>query len=179
MGKVVLSINMSVDGYVADSTGDIGWLFKHLGPQAHGVVMESLHNTDTLVLGRVNYELMAPVWPGQSNPLADLMNSLPKLVFSNTLKDVDWVNTRLAKGDPTEELTLLKEQTDKDIRLLGGPGIAQSLTKLGLIDRYELLTVPEVVGSGGLPLFKERISLKLDEVRNLDSSCVMQVYSRG
>ena len=178
MGKVVVSMISSVDGFIATKNGELDWVFPNIGPEAQGQISADLQNTDTILVGRVNYSLMEAAFTGQDNPIANIMNALPKLVFSNTLDKVDWINSRLIKGDVAEEVNLLKEQTEKDLRVLGGAKVVQSLTDLGLIDRYELLTVPVVLGEG-IPLFNKPVDLKLEKSVTQDSSCVLTVWTRA
>ena len=106
-----------------------------------------------------------------------LIDHISKIVFSNTLKDVEWKNTRLAKENIKEEVLKLKQQPGKNI-LVGSPGIVVTLMKLGLIDEYQLSVQPIVLGNG-LPLFKnilDRVNLKLLKTKTLNSGVVTLYY---
>lgn len=174
MAKVVLSMITSIDGFIAAPDGGMDWMFPHVSPDLQENINNSLRETDTILVGRHTYEGMAATWPNQSNPLADLMNTLPKVVFSTTLEKVEWVNSRLADGNPSEEIRQLKEKAVKDIKVAGGAGLARSLTEQGLIDEYQLVTVPVVLGQG-IPLFTGRLDFALIESRPVQDA-VVNVY---
>lgn len=175
MGKLVLAMIVSIDGFITGPDGEMDWIFPHIGPDLQRETLEGLHDTHTLLVGRKAYEGMAGFWPTQDDPLAGLMNELPKLVFSRTLDKVEWQNSRLAGGDAAAEVGRLKEQSDRDCRLLGGADLAQSLSSQGLIDEFRLITVPVVLGAGK-PLFTEPLDLALDRSVTYDQSAILSVY---
>ncbi len=108
---------------------------------------------------------------------AIVMDKTPKIVFSRTLKKVDWKSARLANRDIEEEVTELKQQSGENI-YVGSPGLIVTLTKLHLIDEYQLCVHPVIAGSG-LPLFKnmnERITLKLTHTKTFNSGAVILYY---
>ena len=117
---------------------------------------------DTILFGRVTYQMMAEYWPSSTDPEAPMMNDLPKVVFSKTLDKVEWKNSRLAKGNVEEEIARLKEQPGRDIALFGSADLASTLMRLRLIDEYRIFVNPVVLGRGN-PMFKnvDRTSLKL------------------
>ncbi len=98
MRNVVLGMQMSLDGYVATPDGKLNWVFAHFDPELNAAAMDAISQLDTILLGRVNYTEQAAVWPHQQNPMAGLMNRLHKIVFSSTLQQVEWANSRLATG---------------------------------------------------------------------------------
>lgn len=113
--------------------------------------------------------------------MADIMNHLNKIVFSTTLQQVEWANSRLATGSPAEEIARLKQQPGKDIGVAGGARLAQSLSKEGLIDEYRLTVHPVVLGSGK-PLFADLprpLNLKLVDEKTLASGVLVLTYQRG
>jgi dihydrofolate reductase len=129
---------------------------------------------------------MASYWPTAitKDPaeaqIAERLNTLPKVVFSRTLKKVEWRNSRLAQGGIVEEILKMKEQPGKDIGI-GGTSIVTVLAPLGLIDEYRILLVPVVLGSGK-PLFndiKDRIDLKLRTTKTFGSGLVLLDYQPG
>ncbi len=138
---------------------------------------ELLSNADTLLYGRVTYQLMESYWPTVvKNPtgnkptdeFAVLIDNISKIVFSHTLKNVDWKNAKLAKRGIKEEILELKQQAGKNI-LAGSPSLIVTLTQLDLIDEYQLCVQPIILGNG-LRLFKninDRINLKLYKNKNL------------
>lgn len=139
---------------------------------------EMLKSIDAFVIGRRTYELFVDFWPKATGPDADRLNELPKVVFSRTLKTVEWKNARLAGGDVAEEITRLKRQPGKDIALFGSADLASTFIRLGLIDEYRIFVTPVVLGSGA-PMFKnikKRIALKLLKATAWSSGIVALTY---
>jgi dihydrofolate reductase len=184
MRNVVLSMQVSLDGFIARPKGELDW---HLvDGEVNEYAKDLLNSFDTLVFGRVTYELMASYWPTAitNDPaeaqIAERLNTLPKVVFSRTLKKVEWRNSRLAQGGIVEEILKMKEQPGKDIGI-GGTSIVTVLAPLGLIDEYRILLVPVVLGSGK-PLFndiEDRIDLKLRTTKTFGSGLVLLDYQPG
>jgi dihydrofolate reductase len=182
MGKLISSINVTLDGF-CDHTAVIA------DEELHQNANELLKSADTVIFGRVTYQLMERSWPPiVKNPtgmqsvdeFAVLIDNIPKIVFSNTLKNVEWKNTRLAKEPIKEEVSKLKQSRNSGSKniLVGSPSIIITLMNLGLIDEYQFCVQPIVLGSG-LPLFKnskDRIDLKLSETRTLGSGAVTLYY---
>jgi|SRR5579862_7627876 len=177
MRKVVLGMQVSLDGYVATTDGKLDWAFAHFDDEQGQVAIEALSQLGVVLLGRSNYQEQAAAWPNREGPLADIMNPIPKIVFSTTLDHVEWQNARLATGSPAEEIAQLKQQPGKDIGVAGGARFAQSLSKDGLIDEYILTVHPVALGSG-MPLFVAPINLKLLNARTLASGALVLTYQR-
>src|SRR5688572_5593154 len=179
MRKLVAAINMTLDGS-CDHTAMIA------DEKTHQHYSELLSNTDTLIYGRITYQLMESYWPSVvKNPtgikptdeFAILIDNISKIVFSRTLKNVDWKNTKLKKEVIKEEVLELKQQAGKNI-LVGSPSLIVALTQLDLIDEYQLSVQPIVLGSG-LPLFKnikDRIDLKLLKTKTFGCGAVTLYY---
>lgn len=179
MRKLIAAINMTVDGFC-----------DHTAMAPDDALMEHFNDlyrsADLEIFGRVTYQLMESYWPEiaktQSdgkleNEFAVLIDDIPKIVYSRTLQTVDWKNTELKHELVAEEIVELKERAGKNI-LVGGPSVIVELTKLGLIDEYQLVFHPIILGSG-LPLFKnitDRIDLKLLQSKTYDSGAVMLNY---
>lgn len=178
MRKVTLGMQVSLDGYVATVDGRLDWAFANFDAEQGASAIETLSQLDTVLLGRANYEEQAAAWPNREGPMADIMNNLNKIVFSKTLKQVEWANSRLATGSPAEEIAQLKQQPGKTIGVAGGARFAQSLSKEGLIDEYCLTIHPVVLGSG-MPLFVAPLQLKFVSSRPLASGVVVAVYQRA
>jgi len=102
----------------------------------------------------VTYEEMAAVWPTSTSEYARPMNEIPKVVFSKTLQQADWPETRIARGDLSEEIGRLKREPGNDLIAYGGATFDQALSRLGLVDEYRLMIQPAALGAG-LPLFKD------------------------
>jgi dihydrofolate reductase len=115
-------------------------------------------------MGRGAYDDMAPYWPGSTDIYAPPMNEIPKVVFSRTLEQPQWGETRVVSGDLASEIAALKAEEGKPILLHGGASFARELSDLGLIDEYRLLVHPIALGEG-LPLFGARTRLRLTDTR--------------
>ena len=164
MRKLIAAINITLDGF-CDHTAMIA------DDEIHRHYNELLSNADTLIYGRITYQLMESYWPTVvKNPtgnkptdeFAELIDNISKIVFSRTLKNVDWKNTKLKREVIKEEVLELKQQAGKSI-LVGSPSLIVALTQLDLIDEYQLNVQPIILGDG-LPLLKNinhRINLKL------------------
>ena len=179
MRKLIAAINMTLDGF-CDHTEMIA------DDEIHQHYNELLSNADTLLYGRITYQLMESYWPSVvKNPtgnkprdeFAVIIDNISKIVFSRTLKNVDWKNTKLKKEVIKEEVLELKQQAGKNI-FVGSPGLIVALTQLDLIDEYQLGVQPIVLGSG-LPLFKnvkDRINLKLLKTKTFGCGAVTLYY---
>jgi dihydrofolate reductase len=175
MRKVILSMNVSLDGYVATSNGSLDWAFANFDDDLIGSATEAMRRVDTMMVGRVNYLEQAAAWPNREGPLADILNDMTKVVFSKTLGQLEWQNSWLASGTPAEEIGRLKQQPGKDIFVAGGARFAQAMSKQGLIDEYRLVVHPAVLGKG-MPLFVEPLKLKLVNSSLLKSGVIVLHY---
>lgn len=179
MARIVAAMNITIDGF-CDHTAGIA------DDQLHQHYSDLLADGGALLYGRTTYQLMESHWPGiVKNPtgnkatddFAVRIDNIPKIVFSHTLKSVDWQNARIAKRDLNDEVLFLKQQQGKDI-LVGSPSLITALTKSNLIDEYQLCIHPVIIGSG-LPLFKtvsERIVLKLTKTKPFSSGAILHYY---
>src|SRR5690606_38616179 len=116
-------------------------------------ILESQMGAGTLLFGRVTYEGMASYWPSEEGPIAEFMNSVPKVVFSRTLDTADWNNTRLVKDNAAEEVRQLKEEDGGTIFVFGSADFTSTLIEHDLIDEYRLGINPLLLGRG-TPFFK-------------------------
>ena len=181
MRKLIYAINVTLDGY-ADHQAGIA------DAELHTFYADLLRTSDTILYGRVTYQLMASYWPmapdlPTSTPdeiyFAHEINRIQKIVFSKTLQKVEWSNSRLVRDDAAEEVIRLKSQPGKDI-FVGGLTFAASLMDLGLIDEYWLVVQPILLGSG-TPLTKElhnRVDLKLIEYKPFNSGVIALHYQK-
>jgi dihydrofolate reductase len=179
MRKVRLGMNVSLDGFVAGPHGELDWIFRTMDPAQMQWVTEFLREVDTILIGHVTYLEQAATWPRQTSELADLLNAHAKIVFSKQLETVEWNNSRLATADAATEIAQLKQRPGKDIYVTGGARLAQSLSRLGLIDEYNLTIRPVVLGSG-MPLFKDQaqpLNLKLVNSRAFDTGAITITYA--
>lgn len=180
MRKIVLAINVSLDGF-ADHTvavaadGELHEFFRNL-----------LDETDIAIFGRVTYQLMADYWPhAHEDPkatrgeleFADKFNAIPKIVFSRTLEQADWNNTKLIRDNMVDEVIRLKQEPGRNISI-GGISVAQEFMRRGLIDEYWLVVQPVVCGKGrrlfdGL---NGEIKLRLVDTKTFKSGVVVLHY---
>jgi dihydrofolate reductase len=162
MRTVTLGMNVSLDGFVATDAGELDWVFPNFSPELMADTQKLLDGFGTILMGRKNYEGQAASWATAEGPIADVMNNVEKVVFSTTLSEVDWQNSRLATGTPEEEIARLKSLPGGPIGASGGATFAQYLSSHGLVDEYRLTIHPVVLGSG-LPVFTERAAFDLVE----------------
>lgn len=151
MRKVIFQMMVSLDGYFEGPKHELDW--HHVDDEFNDYAIGLLDTLDTLVFGRVTYELMADYWPSpdalKNDPqVAQRMNRLAKVVFSRTLEKVEWNNSRLAKNDPATEVAKLKQQPGKDIAIFGSSDLMLSLIPHGLVNEYRIFVNPVVLGSG-------------------------------
>ena len=183
MRRVILSNLVSLDGYMAGPGDDIAWFSSLPDSEFEAYAVDTLGSIDTILFGRVTYELMAGYWP-TAKPDADdpriieAMNKLPKIVFSRTLKLVSWNNTRLVKGDIAQEVARLKGQPGKDMVIYGSGSLVSALAPVGMIDEYRIFVAPVVLGSGKA-LFRDiakRVPLKLLDTRKFAAGLILLRY---
>jgi dihydrofolate reductase len=142
-----------------------------------------LRDSDVLIFGRATYGGMASYWPTQGaredDPaIAELMNTMPKLVVSTTLASADWGDTRVVGANVAEELSKLKQQPGKDLAVLGSPTLTVSLIGMGLLDELRVMVSPVAIGDGK-SLFRStdhRLRLKLLQTRTFSSGNVLLTY---
>ena len=181
MRKIIVSNYVSLDGFIAGPNGEIDWFVwdEEMAKYSRNL----LYSTDTLMFGRVTYELMAGYWPTASPPsedqvIIDAMNNLPKIVFSRTLDKAGWTNATLVREIDKEHIMNMKQQPGMDMVIFGSGGIVSTFAQRGLIDEYRIIVNPVVLGSGK-PLFKdirERIKLKLLKTKTFRSNGNVVLY---
>lgn len=182
MRKVIAAINITLDGF-CDHTATIA------DDEIHQHYNDLLRSAGIVLYGRITYQLMEYWRDVVKNPtgikamdeFASTMNKVPKVVFSHTLKKVDWETARLAKRDPKEEVLQLKRGAGKDI-LVGSPGLIVVLMNLNLIDEFQLCIHPIILGSGLTPLFKKinnRTDLRLLQTKKFACGAVVFYYEPG
>ena len=181
MRKLSVFNLMTLDGYISGQGGDISW---HRVDQEFQKYAEKNSNSgNTLLFGRVTYEMMAGYGPSpdalKDDPIiAEGMNRSPKIVFSRTLKKADWANTRLVKGDLVREVRKLKKQSGKGLTILGSGNIVAQLAQAGLIDEYQLLLNPVILGKGTTMFegVEGKPALKLTSTRTFGNGNVLLCY---
>jgi dihydrofolate reductase len=176
MRKVILKMHVSLDGFVATPRGELDWLLRDFDDELAAWEVEGLWRAGVHIMGRATYHEMAAHWPTSTEPFARPMNEIPKVVFSRTLTETEWSGSRVADGDLAEEIARLKEEPGKDILAHGGAGFAQSLSRLRLIDEYQLVVHPVGLGAG-MPLFSDPIDLRLLNTRTFKSGLLALTYA--
>ncbi len=178
MRKVIAAINMTLDGF-CDHTAIIP------DEEMHQHYADLLSKADTILYGRITYQLMeywrtlakSPSGEKSMDDFAVVMDSISKIVFSHTLKNIDWHSAKLSNQPIEEEVLELKQQSGKDI-LVGSRSLIIQLMKLNLIDEFQLCVHPVIAGNG-LPLFEnilEKTTLKLVKTKTFSIGAIILYY---
>src|SRR5947208_12247248 len=154
MRRLILQTSVSIDGYVAALDGSHPWGEGSEDEVFKRWILDSVGAAGAHLMGRVTYEEMAAFWPTSTSEYAQPMNEIPKVVVSRTLERADWPETRIARGDLSEEIGSLKREAGNDLIAYGGATLDQGLSRLGLVDEYRLMVQPAALRAG-LPLFKD------------------------
>jgi dihydrofolate reductase len=184
MRKLIVFNHVSLDGYFTDSKSDMSFAYNPI-PDAEwdAFVSRNAGGGGTLVFGRITYEMMAGFWPTpmaakQMPDVAERMNNLPKLVFSRTLSEVSWQNTKLVRNDLTGEIKGMKKADGNDMVILGSGSVVAQLAQAGLIDEYQFVMDPVVLGNGRT-LFdglSRKLTLKLKKSQAFINGNVLLCY---
>lgn len=174
MRKLIMWNLMTLDGYFEGKQNwDLEFHNTVWGKDLEQLSIEQLHSADYLVFGRVTYEGMAAHWKKEKGEIAELMNNIPKLVFSKTLKTVDWNNSTLINAHASTEISKLKAQGGKDMYVFGSANLSETFINDNLFDEYRIGIAPVILGSGR-PLFKQGIAS-----RNLSLVSSQQISPGG
>jgi dihydrofolate reductase len=170
----VLKMSMTLDGYVGGPAGEIDWILRTIDAESTSWIEETLWQAGAHLMGRRTYDDMVSYWPTSTEPLAAPINAIPKVVFSRSgssayepttalrnatdaqrdaglpllEQPANWDDTRILSGELSAEIADLKAEPGKDLFAHGGASFAQSLVRLRVIDEYQLLVHPTVLGSG-------------------------------
>lgn len=182
MGKLIMWNLVTLDGYFEGAKSwDLAWHQDVWGEELEQLSIQQLRSADRLLFGRVTYEGMAAYWQTAQGEVADLINTIPKIVFSRTLERPDWANTTLVKEDAAGAVRELKKQSDRDMFVFGSANLSETFMNDDLFDEYRLAITSVVLGIGR-PLFSTTLSrrtLKLLEARPLTTGCVILRYGKG
>jgi len=181
MRKLSAFVFISIDGYFKGVNNDIGW-HKHGGDESE-FSAESLKTGNTLLFGRVTYEMMAGFWPTpaamESLPMvATGMNRADKIVFSSSMKKADWKNTKVVSGNIVDEVKKMKAGKGSDMTILGSGSIITQFADAGLIDAISIMVDPVALGKGTAIFsgIKNQLDLKLKDSRVFKSGVVLMNY---
>ena len=168
MRKLIMWNIITLDGYFeGDKNWDLSFHDMVWGPELEKISIEQLKAADYLVFGRITYEGMAAYWKTAKGEIAELMNKIPKLVFSRTLNSVDpiapdshrdeWNNSSLVKENTSAEISKLKAQGGGDMYVFGSANLSETFINDNLFDEYRIGVAPIIAGSGRL-LFQKGLA---------------------
>ena len=185
--NIIVSMRVTLDGFIAGPQGEMDWMEAFLDEDLATYESELQQTVDTALFGRVTYQDFESYWPKVAlDPAsrrglveyADHLNAMRKIVFSKTLARVEWNHSTLVQEVVPEAIMHLKQEPGRDIVIHGSATIVQTLTNLGLIDRYQLLVFPVILGSGK-PLFQDlmhQVKLSLVSTKTHPSGVVVLSY---
>jgi len=178
--KLIMWNMVTLEGYFeGPRSWDIQWHEVGWGEELERLSIEQLRSADLLLFGRVTYEGMARYWSTATGEVADLMNAIPKVVFSSTLDRAEWSNARLVRRRAEDEVPELKRQPGKNILVFGSGNLCASLQRAALFDEIRLGVNPILIGNGR-PLFPPGgagLRLRLLEARPMATGCVVLRYA--
>ena len=184
MRKLAVFNQVSLDGYFAGADGDISWAHKDANDaEWNAFVADNAGGGGVLLFGRITYDMMKAFWPtpaalAMAPAVAKQMNALPKVVFSRTLKQASWENTKLVHGDLAAEVRKLKEEPGPNLVILGSGSIVSQLAQAGLIDEYQIVVNPIVLGRGRTMFegLHEHVPLKRTQTRSFANGNILLCY---
>lgn len=184
MSKLIVFNQVSADGYFTDANNDIRWAKENSrDPEFQAFVADNAKSGGTLLFGRITYEMMKSYWPTpeakKNDPVvAEQMNNLPKVVFSKTLDEPSWNNTRLVKNGMASEVRKLKKESGPQMVIMGSGTIVSQLTNENLIDEYQFVVYPIVLGKGRTMFegVQDKLDLKLKKSRTFGNGIVLVTY---
>jgi dihydrofolate reductase len=184
MPRVIVFNHVSLDGFFCDAKGDMSFAHKPPGDKEwEDFVAGNAKGGGMLLFGRVTYDMMASYWPtpmaAANDPVvAESMNALEKVVFSRSMKKADWQNTRVLKGNIAEEVQALKKGRGKDMVIFGSGSIVSQLAQEGVVDDFQLVVNPVVLGKGRSMFdgVKGRVTLRLTGTRVFKNGNVLLSY---
>jgi dihydrofolate reductase len=183
MGRLIVSMNLSLDGFIAAQAQDDGsWL--RIDEEVHGAFNELAAGADAFLYGRKVYEVMIPYWPDAAEDAAKpayereygrLWVDMPKVVVSKSLTEPGWT-TRVVSSDVIEEIARMKRNSERYVLCYGGSQLVTALQESNLVDEYALFIHPTALGAG-IPFFRRAISLQLLDVRRFEQGALGLRYS--
>lgn len=180
MGRLIMWNLMSLDGFVAGPNGELDWHNDVWGPEMAALSETQGEAMSGMIFGRKTYDLMAGYWPTATEDpdIKHYMNTMPKWVFSRTLKSLDWQNCTLLMGDAVAEVRALKQQQEKDLFVFGSADLSEQLLPAGVFDELRIAIGPLLLGDG-VRLFRkqpEKMGLKLIKSTPMTSGGMILYY---
>ncbi|MFB6456763.1 dihydrofolate reductase family protein [Chitinophaga sp. Hz27] len=184
MRKLIMKMSMSVDGFVGGPNGEKDWVFRSSDEASRDWSAAQVAEAGLIIMGRKSFETLSLYWPTAAGPFAGPMNDTPKAVFTQkgfkTSPSVvdSWTTARVFDGDMVAAVKKLKEEPGKPILAIGGAGFMRSLINTGLIDEYQMIIHPVMLGTGE-PIFSDiakPVDLKLVSVKEFSGGIVVHIY---
>lgn len=194
--RVVVPEFLTLDGYMVGPDEDISWVAVGFDPQMQEDIAEQLGSAGLFVFGRMTYEIFADYWPnaepydegdapkpseGREDPrIIRALNEQPKLVFSTTLGEPKWANTRVVPGGLEDEIRRLKREPGKDICVQGSASVVQQLARADLVDEYRVYLHPVLLGDGKqlFPAGHARQDFALTDLTRYPNGVIATTYER-
>lgn len=184
MRKLILQVQMSLDGFVAGPNGELDWIW--IGKRDEAILRRAIElagTCDTILLGRKMTRGFIEYWEkvvdtqpeSQEHPLARQMVDMRKIVFSRTQKTIEGRNVEVTDGDVVAEVNALKKQPGKDIIVYGGATFVRLLISLNLIDEFYIFRRPVAIGNG-LSIFENRKVLALQNSITYENGTILHKY---
>jgi len=183
MRQLVVFNQISLDGYIMDAHGDMSWAKEGNDDEFNAFTSENAQHAGVLLFGRVTYEMMAGFWTTPqafaSLPIvAERMNNLPKVVFSRTMEKAEWNNTRVVGGDIVAAIRSMKAEPGPGMAIMGSGTIVSEIASSGVIDEYQVVVNPLVLGAGRTMFehVKNRIHLDLASFKKFQNGKIYLSY---
>lgn len=185
MRKLTVFNSITLDGYFTDRNGRLDWAHVRQDKEWTDFISDNASGEGELLFGRVTYDMMKSYWPtpmaAEQMPIvADHMNKAKKVVFSRSMTESDWQNTRFVSGDIEEEVRRMKEEDGSHLVLMGSGTIVSQLTDARLIDEYQFVVTPVVLGAGRTMFdgIKDSLQLDLTSMRHFTNGNVVIRYAQ-
>ena len=186
MRKLIVSEMVTLDGVMEAPGGEpghphSGWVIPFVDPEYMQFKLEETLAAESLLIGRVTYELFAGAWPRREGEFAEKMNAMPKHVVSTTLQKPGWNNTTVISADVAGAVARLKAEDGGPMLVAGSRTLVHALMQHGLIDELRLMIFPVAVGSGRrlFPDTPDKTVLRLADTRAFETGVVVHTYHRG
>lgn len=184
MGDLHVILATTLDGFIAGEDGSLDWII--MGEDRGSYMVDALDRADTLMLGRKSYQSFMGFRPLADDPdaspvertIGQRFNAMRKVVYSRSLQNAEWERSEIFREIVPAEVERIKAESERGVRLDGSISIVQQLTRMRLIDEYQLMVHPVALGRGR-PLFDDRVELELTKSEQLSSGVVVLTYRPG